>query len=349
MPRLTSRTLGSRCPPHVASTAFDSAPVYIPGTTFEWTLEDGYNRAIFAGPTVQMTILEMFSCTSSPVMRVRFQTTKGPRIAILKTYDRRMGNWSRIVPNEMSPRPYDRASDADVVSFVHEGKAKRLFESFKQRDWDGVRVPTGTRARIAHEELYFQSQRLIECQSETEAYRRMAHLQGQSVPYFIGSMYWRPTCANAEDLKIGAILIEEIKEASTLKDFFKENHVGHNLYWEIKQHERRLHRMLRDLGIHDLDRHEGNTLIVPINLEVGEYRLLQIDFGFSTIRPMESQSIHAPPASRRDRQEEVAHVRAPAASRTPRRRTSLDLDDFNIPRQQDLQSSRLRDWLDQTL
>lgn len=344
MPRFTPRSIASRCPPAVAETAFNSAPNYIPGTTFKWTLEEGYNRTIFSGPTVQLTILELISCTSSPVMRVRFQTARGPRTAILKTYDRRMGNWSRMVGNEMTPRPYESASDPDVVKFVHEGKAKDLFQQFKQQDWDGVRVPTSTRARITHEELYFQSQRLKEWENETEAYRRMAHVQGQDVPFFMGTMHWRPTCANAEDLKIGAILIEEIRDATTLKEYLQDHHIGENLWSEIKQHERRLHRELRDVGIQDMDRHEGNTLIVPINMEVGEYRLLQIDFGFATVTPMES--MRGP--SRRDRQEVIAAlVRARRSSRTSRRRSSRDFDDFNIPHQRDLQRSRLREWLNQ--
>lgn len=356
MPSLPSRNRVARCPRHVALTAFDYAPNYSQGSTFEWTLEDGYNPAVFPEPTVHVTILDTLSCTASPVMRVGFQTRTGPRTAILKTYDRRMGHFSRILPCMASPERYDTGSDADVVSFVHEGKARKLFQSFSRSNYDEVRLPRTYKAQVAHKELYFQLQRLVEFESETQAYQRMAHLQGRSVPHFIGSLSWRPTCANAEDLKICAILIEEIQGASTLKQFFKDNPVNRNLWFEIKQEERRLHETLRDLGISDQDRHEGNTLIVPTDLYTGDFRLLQIDFAYATIRPVERRESVQPPvpprrrvATRRprgprDRRVPRAAAEAPVA--LPTRRSSLDLDDLNIPHQQDLQGPGFRDWLD---
>lgn len=372
MPSLPSRNRGPRCPRSVASTAFNNAPVYYQGATFEWKLDDGYNPSIFAESKVQVTILDILSCTASPVMRVRFQTRIGPKTAILKTYDRRMGHFSRILPCMVSPERYDYTSDADVVSFVHEGEAKRLFQSFKRREYDEVPKPRARKAQIAHKELYFQSQRLIEFECETQAYQRMAHLQGQSVPYFIGSLKWLPTCANAEDLKICAILIEEIQDASTLKQFFKDYTVNHNLWYEIKQEERRLHETLRELGIQDMDRHEGNTLIVPTDLDMGDFRILQIDFAYATIRPVPVVTVPVerepagvlqapvPPPRRqrprgpRDRRQvphaaaeaPVAHPTATPAALPVRRNSSLDLDDLNIPHQQDLQGPRFREWLD---
>lgn len=287
-------------------------------------------------------------------MRVQFQTRNGPKTAILKTYDRRMGHFSRILPCMAFPECYDHTFDADVVSFVHEGKAKQLFQSFNRRDYDEVRLPRTYKAQITHKELYFQSQRLIEFESEMQAYQRMAHLQGQSVPHFIGSLSWRPTCANAEDLKICAILIEEIQGASTLKQFFKGNPVNHNLWFEIKQEERRLHETLRDLGISDMDRHEGNTLIVPTDLNTGDFRILQIDFAYATIRPVERREPVQPPVPPRrrvargprgPRDRQVPHAAEPPAA-LPTRRSSLDLDDLNIPHQQDLQGPGFREWLD---
>lgn len=290
--------------PHpLISRSFDFAPTYNKGDSFKWTLEDGYDTSLFSNSTLNVHIDHVFApFTCSPVMRVTFDTNAGPKTAILKTYDRREGKFTRIRPGDYKYIGHNLESDADLVQLVHEGRAGQLLTDFYDPGFGGAKRRPIILSDTTHRELYFQWLSLGCFEDEVKAYKKMSHLQGDCIPRFIAAMTWRPTCANAKHLTIGAILIEEIENATTLVDFFEQQSSKQNSFDQSSLHEKiddecgRIVDLIKEAGVRDQDRHDENTLIVMHDLERQDFRLIAIDFGLSAIEPVENESSTEEPA-----------------------------------------------------
>ncbi|KAJ4388074.1 hypothetical protein N0V93_008679 [Gnomoniopsis smithogilvyi] len=275
--------------------AFDSAPTYNTGDTFNWILEDGYDTSVFPNPELNVRIEHVFGpFTCSPVMRVSYDTKNGPRTAILKTYDRRHGTISRLRPRGTDLIEYDPSSDEELIRIVHEGKAEQLMRDFTDENFGGGKRRPLVLSGATNNELFFQVLRLEEFEHEVAAYEVMSHLQGDCIPRFLAELTWRPNCANGELLKIGAILIEEVENAVTVADFLEEHSpqnrhsertkpITDSLLNKIIDEKGRIERLMEDCGVRDPDRHLGNALIVINDLEKEDFRLVHIDFGFTRI------------------------------------------------------------------
>ncbi|KAJ4417864.1 hypothetical protein N0V82_005921 [Gnomoniopsis sp. IMI 355080] len=215
-------------------------------------------------------------------MRVSFDTRHGTRTGILKTYDRREGSVSRVLPGSDEHVDYDSSYEGDLMALVSEGEHVPVFDEVIYGYRDPARMDLSTPAR---QECFFQALRLEEFSNETMAYEALRHLQGDCVPGFYTSMTWTPDCKNGQALMIGAVLIEEIEGAKTLQDFWDdigdENYEESLLFGYISREEKRVQASVEDAGVFDGDRHAGNTLIVLDNLQQGYIKLIQIDFGFA--------------------------------------------------------------------
>lgn len=257
---------------------FDNAPTYEVGESFTYTLDQDYDRSVFHNEQLTVTITHTFApFTCSPVMRVRYDTRQGLKSAILKTYDRRAGTVSRKHPRNnktvLQLRPKD---DMAFARLVQKGKMQKLCKRF-----EAYHIP---RRRSGLMEAYFQWRRAHEFRSEVLAYKRMSHLQGRLVPRFLASMFWHPDGPRGSQLGMGAILIEEVENASTLHQFLKQPRsiISRDLRTKIKRECDNVQQEIAQAGVVDPDRHSGNALIVMHDLASEDFRIVQIDFGFAT-------------------------------------------------------------------
>lgn len=130
---------------------------------------------------------KVHSMTMSPVMNVTILTASGVRgTAVLKLYDHRFGTSFRDFYGDYSP--HTPTSEATFHSFIQTGKAEAFLHelskerepfTFPTRPSDFLDDPTDGIARF-ETALWKESQDNFN--RETEAYRRLAGLQGKAIP-----------------------------------------------------------------------------------------------------------------------------------------------------------------------
>ncbi|KAK3309862.1 uncharacterized protein B0T15DRAFT_16390 [Chaetomium strumarium] len=179
---------------------FIPAP-YREGEVLDLRVCESYSRDLPSRVTA--TITKVLSMTMSVVLDVsiQFQTRHGPPIhCVLKLYDRRFGSSLRdVLGNE--PAPYTQENEAAFQTFVARGMMPGFLRHLDERNetaqfavaaWKFLEEPDRTERLAKYEAaLWYDCIEHFEC--ETQAYRRLADLQGKLVPRMLAHVSLSPT------------------------------------------------------------------------------------------------------------------------------------------------------------
>jgi hypothetical protein len=133
--------------------------------------------------------------TMSPVLDVTIPSRHGPPIHhVLKLYDRRFGSSLRT---DYDPRlvPHTQAHEVAFQSFVKRGMMAEFLGQLKEADEAEESPPLASRKFLDNTTngcAKYEAARWRECnehfRSETKAYKRLANLQGKSLPRMVASI-----------------------------------------------------------------------------------------------------------------------------------------------------------------
>lgn len=147
------------------------------------------------------TISKVFSMTMSVVLDVTLPSRHGPPVhRVLKLYDRRFGSCLRDIGEDNSG-PHTQQSEAEFEAFVRGGMMPAFLRYLKNRNetelfpvaaQEFLDEPNHTSGLAKYEAVLWQNCiNHFEC--ETEAYKRLADIQGKSIPRMLAQVNLQPS------------------------------------------------------------------------------------------------------------------------------------------------------------
>lgn len=203
-------------------------PTYDPGTELT-LLVDKANEPF--PQELRVTIIREITATMSPVFEVRYTDDspgKTAKRAVLKLYDRRVGSCLRMVSTRREPPaprreylPATQEIETAYRGYVRSGKVPAL--------WDEIETDMEQLITLGYPEEYWEPteegamryegalQQMVqsEFRHETEAYDKLAHMQGDCIPRMLAHVRLQSTTSSATCPQIESKIDNEDKNTVT--------------------------------------------------------------------------------------------------------------------------------------